>query len=235
MQPQPSFKDQTVLVTGANRGLGLEFCRQLHAAGAHVVGWCRQSDQELESMGIEVRTEVEVTENASIAAAVAAFASAAAGHSPRRLDLLINNAGVLAREDLDHLDLESIRSQFEINAIGPLAVTASLLPHLQRDSKVGIVTSRMGSIADNTSGSRYGYRMSKAAVNIAGVSLARDLEPRGVSVALLHPGYVRTRMTGFSGLIEADEAVEGMLARLNSLCLATTGRFWHSNGEELPW
>jgi NAD(P)-dependent dehydrogenase (short-subunit alcohol dehydrogenase family) len=102
-------------------------------------------------------------------------------------------------------------------------------------TKIGIVTSRMGSIADNTSGSRYGYRMSKAAVNMAGVSLSRDLAERGVAVALLHPGYVRTGMTGGHGLVDADEAAGGLLARMDALSMDTSGTFWHAQGEVLPW
>ena len=107
------------------------------------------------------------------------------------------------------------------------------LPTMPRT--IGIVTSRMGSVADNDSGGAYGYRMSKAAVNITGVSLARDLAERGISVALLHPGYVRTDMTGHSGHIDAEEAAAGLIQRMDELSPATTGTFWHANGETLPW
>ncbi len=147
----------------------------------------------------------------------------------------MNNAGVLSRETLDDVDSERIRLQFEVNALGPLRVTAALRPRLRRGSKVAIVTSRMGSIADNTSGSMYGYRMSKAAVNAAGKSLAMDLKPDGVAVALLHPGYVRTGMTGGNGLVDADESARGLVARIDALDLDSSGGFWHANGESLPW
>ena len=133
------------------------------------------------------------------------------------------------------MDLEAVRWQFEVNAMGPLRVCHALLPQMGPGSKIGIVTSRMGSIADNTSGSRYGYRMSKAAVNMAGVSLAHDVRERGISVALLHPGYVRTGMTGGHGHVEAEEAATGLLARMDDLDLSTSGSFWHANGEMLPW
>jgi NAD(P)-dependent dehydrogenase (short-subunit alcohol dehydrogenase family) len=93
----------------------------------------------------------------------------------------------------------------------------------------------MGSLGDNTSGGRYGYRMSKAAVNMAGVSLARDLEERGIAVALVHPGYVRTQMTRNNGIIDPPEAASGIIARIDELNMASTGSFWHSNGELLPW
>jgi NAD(P)-dependent dehydrogenase (short-subunit alcohol dehydrogenase family) len=121
-----------------------------------------------------------------------------------------------------------------VNALGPLRVTRALLPNLVGGSKVVIVTSRMGSIADNGSGGYYGYRMSKAAVNAAGVSLARDLAPRGITVLLLHPGMVATEMTGASG-IPVAESVAGLLARIDELGQQASGSFHHANGETLPW
>jgi NAD(P)-dependent dehydrogenase (short-subunit alcohol dehydrogenase family) len=151
------------------------------------------------------------------------------------IDLLVNNAGVLSVETLTSLDLDAVRRQLEVNAIAPLRVTHALLPRLASGAKIGIVTSRMGSIGDNGSGSYYGYRMSKAAVNAAGVSLARDLKGRGIAVILLHPGMVKTAMTGNHGNVEPADAARGLLARLDELTVATTGRFLHASGEELPW
>jgi len=165
-------------------------------------------------------------------AAISAFAASVA---PGSIDLLVNNAGILRNVSLDDLDVDSIRRQFEVNALGPLRVAHSLLPALRRGAKIALITSRMGSIADNESGGSYGYRMSKAALNAAGVSLAKDLRSRGIAVAILHPGYVRTEMTGGSGLIEAEESVAGMLERIDELRLETSGGFWHTNGEVLPW
>jgi NAD(P)-dependent dehydrogenase (short-subunit alcohol dehydrogenase family) len=133
------------------------------------------------------------------------------------------------------MDFDRMRRQFEVNSLGPLRVTYALLPNLDEGSKVVIITSRMGSIGDNTSGSRYGYRMSKAAVNIAGVSLSHDLRPRGIAVAILHPGFVRTEMTNHQGLIDAPESAAGLLQRINELTMETSGSFWHANGERLPW
>lgn len=152
------------------------------------------------------------------------------------IDVLINNAGIIERVTLAHLDFDSIQRQFEVNALGPLRITQALLAHLSPSAKVILMTSRMGSINDNSSGGSYGYRMSKAALNIAGKSLAHDLAPQGIAVAILHPGLVQTRMTGFtpSG-ITPETAVAGLLARIDALTLATTGTFWHSNGEILPW
>jgi len=218
---------QTCLVTGANRGIGLELCRQLAARGDHVIAACRRTNADLDAIATEVHPGVEVTDTAS----VEGLAKALGG---RAIDVLINCAGILTRESLDDLDFERMRLQFEVNSLGPLRVTHALLPNLATGAKVAIVTSRMGSIADNTSGGRYGYRMSKAAVNIAGVSLARDLGERGIAVALLHPGMVATEMTDHQGIPPA-EAAAGLIARIDELTLETSGRFRHANRESLPW
>ena len=142
----------------------------------------------------------------------------------------------MERVSLANLDFESIRRQFEVNAIAPLRLTSALLPNLASGSKVVLMTSRMGSINDNTSGGSYGYRMSKVALSMAGKSLAHDLRPQGIAVTILHPGLVKTRMTGFSDSgITTETSVTGLLARIEELNLNNTGTFWHANGEILPW
>ena len=216
------------VITGANRGIGLEFCRQLSARGDEVIAVCRKASPELESLGVTIISGIDVATGQGIAQLKDRLAG-------QDIGLLINNAGILRSSTLDNLDIGAIREQFEVNALGPLRITAALVENLQAGSKVGIVTSRMGSIDDNDSGGTYGYRMSKAAVNIAGKSLAIDLEPSGVSIALLHPGYVRTDMTGHNGLMDADESARGLIAIMDKLGLETSGRFWHTSGEELPW
>ena len=218
----------TILITGANRGIGLELCRQLVERGCTVNALCRRSSAELNKLNVKVHESYDVAG----ADAIERFAATQAESS---IDLLINNAGILQSTSLDNLDLDSIRLQFEVNAIGPLRVTHSLLNALKPGAKVALITSRMGSIADNESGGSYGYRMSKAALNAAGVSLARDLKPREIAVTILHPGYVSTDMTNHSGLINTTESAAGLLARIDELTLATTGNFWHCNGEQLPW
>jgi NAD(P)-dependent dehydrogenase (short-subunit alcohol dehydrogenase family) len=215
------------VVTGAGRGIGLELCRQLRERGATVVAACRRSGLGLASLGCEVVDGIEVTDDASVARLAAALAG-------RRVDVLVNNAGILSRESLDDLDFERMRRQFEVNALAPLRVTKALLPNLGAGSKVAIITSRMGSIADNGSGGYYGYRMSKAAVNMAGVSLARDLGGRGIAVLLLHPGMVATEMTGGSGIPVQDSAAN-LIARIESLGLEQSGSFHHADGQPLPW
>jgi NAD(P)-dependent dehydrogenase (short-subunit alcohol dehydrogenase family) len=218
----------TTLVTGANRGIGLALCRQLRDRGHQVIAACRRASGELRALGVRVEEGVDVASDEAVAALAGRLGDV-------RLDLLIHNAGVLESNRLDDLDLGSVRRQFEVNALGPLRLTRALLGHLAGGAKIAIVTSRMGSIGDNTSGGAYGYRMSKAAVNMAGVSLARDLAPRGISVAILHPGYVRTDMTGQHGNVDPEESARGLLARIDELTPETSGGFWHASGERLPW
>ena len=223
------------LVTGANRGIGLELCRQLAARGSDVVAACRASSAELDTLArgsggkVQLETGVEVTSDASVRALAGKLAGA-------RIDLLVLNAGILMMGgSVEAPDFEAIRKQLEVNAIGPLRVASALLPNLAQGAKIAVITSRMGSIADNGSGGMYGYRMSKAAVNMAAVSLAKDLRPRGVAVAVLHPGMVKTDMTGQHGTVEPADAVRGLLARIDALTLDKSGGFWHANGEQLPW
>ena len=216
-----------VVITGANRGIGLEIARIFKTRGTNVIAACRSRSAELEQLGVDIRT-CDVSDPASVASFAAELAD-----TP--VSVLVNNAGVLTRETLDDLDEDRIRRQLEINALGPLRVTQALQKNLGAGSKVAIVTSRMGSIEDNTSGGMYGYRMSKAAVNQAGKSLAHDLKPAGVHVVLLHPGFVQTGMTGNRGHITPDVAAAGLVARIDDLDASTSGRFFHQNGEELPW
>lgn len=217
----------TTVITGANRGIGLELCRQLKARGADIIAICRKSSPELDKLGVRVEAGIDVAQPKDVATLKDRLAGASIG-------LLINNAGILRSEKLGEIDFASIEQQLEVNALGPLRVTETLAPLLAPNAKVIIITSRMGSMGDNGSGGYYGYRMSKAAVNAAGVSLARDLGKRGVAVALIHPGMVNTDMTNHG--IAVDESVRGLLARIDGLSATNTGRFWHATtGEELPW
>jgi len=220
---------KTFLVTGANRGIGLEYCRQLQERGEQVIAVCRTPSPELEALGVRLEAGVDLTN----AVAVADLVDRLAGLP---LDGVILNAGVLEATSLDNLDPDRLRRQFEVNALAPLRLTQALLPQLQRGSKLVLMTSRMGSIDDNSSGGSYGYRMSKVALNMAGRSLAIDLRPRGIAVAILHPGLVRTRMINFNPQgISPEDAVRGLLARIDALNLENSGSFWHANGERLPW
>ena len=217
----------TYLVTGSNRGIGLEYCQQLSQRGDSVVAVCRTASEDLKALDVRIEANVDITQQADLDDLAQRLAD-----TP--IDVLINNAGIIERVTLSDLDLDSIRRQFEINALGPLRFTKALLPNLKSGSKVILMTSRMGSIDDNTSGGAYGYRMSKVALSMAGKSLSQDLKPRGIAVGILHPGLVQTRMTGFSG-ITPTASVTGLLQRIDELSLDNTGTFWHANGEVLPW
>ncbi|MFQ5626301.1 MAG: SDR family oxidoreductase [Methyloligellaceae bacterium] len=217
-----------IVITGANRGIGLARAQQLWQRGDEVIAACRTTSAELAATGAEVIEGVDVADDA----AVARLAETLGG---RTIDILINNAGLLTREGLDNLDWEAMRAQFEVNTLGPLRVTKALLPCLTSGAKVAIISSRVGSIADNSSGGNYGYRMSKAAVNMAGVNLSHDLKDKGIAVVLLHPGYVRTKLTGMSGHIDPEESARGLIARIDETTLERSGTFWHANGSELPW
>lgn len=220
---------KTYLITGTNRGIGLEYCRQLQAQGHNVIAVCRSPSEELSSLGVRVESDIDLTSDTAVQDLVKRL-------DGKQIDVLINNAGIIERITLDNLDFESIRRQFEVNAIAPLRFTSALLPNLTSGSKVILMTSRMGSIGDNTSGGSYGYRMSKVALSMAGKSLAHDLKSRGIAVAILHPGLVKTRMTNFTDSgITTETSVKGLLARIEELNLDNTGTFWHSNGEILPW
>lgn len=218
----------TTLVTGANRGIGYELAKQAKARGHQVIGVCRTSSPELDSLGIRVETGIDVAKPASAAELAKRVANV-------QLDCLIANAGILKVDNLDALDFDGIVEQFQVNAVGALRTVHALLGRLVKGSKVALITSRMGSIADNGSGAFYGYRMSKAALNAAGVSLARDLAKRNIAVAILHPGYVKTDMTGNSGGVEPRDAAAQLWARIDALTPQNTGTFWHANGDVLPW
>jgi NAD(P)-dependent dehydrogenase (short-subunit alcohol dehydrogenase family) len=222
---------QVVLVTGSNRGIGLELCRQLKQKGCEVIATCRKQSDALVELGVEIIENVDVSSQPSLLKLAETL-------SGRQLDWLINNAGIADGIAMDALDEDSIAScqrMFEVNSLGPLLTTQALVNNMRTGSKVGLITSRMGSMGDNDSGGSYGYRMSKAALNAAGKSLAIDLKPEGIAVAILHPGWVKTDMTGHSGLIDTDESASGLIQRMDELNLDNTGGFWHTNGELLPW
>lgn len=222
----------TCVITGANRGIGLELVKQLAARGEDVIALCREPSAELEGLGIRVEAGIDVTD----AASTRTLADRLKGQP---VDLLVNNAGILEITRLPDLDFDLMKREFDVNALGPLRVTAALLDNLHAGSKIALITSRMGSIADNGSGGAYGYRMSKAALNMAGVSLARDLRGRGIAVVILHPGMVATDMTARFGhgpsSVKPADAAANLIARIDELTLERTGEFRHANGEPLPW
>jgi NAD(P)-dependent dehydrogenase (short-subunit alcohol dehydrogenase family) len=217
-----------VLVTGSNRGIGLELVKAFRQRGDTVFALCRTTNPDLEATNANIITGIDVTDDALLNVLPRALEDIT-------LDIVVLNAGVLSSESLQMPNFDAIRHQFEVNTLGPLRAAIALLPNLKHGSKIGIITSRMGSVADNTSGGMYGYRASKAAVNAVGRSLAMDLKERGVAVQLLHPGFVRTDLTRGNGIINADESARTLVERIDELTLEETGTFRHQNGEYLPW
>jgi NAD(P)-dependent dehydrogenase (short-subunit alcohol dehydrogenase family) len=217
----------TILVTGCNRGIGLQLVTQLHERGDTVIGVCRQASDELAGLGIRIIDGIDVANGASVAELKATL-------DGEPIDVLINNAGILRRDTFGELDYGEMLLQYEVNALGPLRVTEALANNLREGSKVAIVTSRVGSIEDNGSGGNWGYRASKTAVNMIGTNLMHELRPRGIAVALLHPGLVATDMTGNHG-ISTVESASGLIARIDELSMKNSGGFWHAEGYNLPW
>jgi NAD(P)-dependent dehydrogenase (short-subunit alcohol dehydrogenase family) len=229
----------TVLVTGANRGLGLEFARQYAADGWQVHAACRDPEaaQELgrlaaESGGAIHVLALEVTDIASVRAAAQSLAGEA-------IDLLINNAGVGSpkKQRLGSLDYAAWARVLDVNTLGPMRVVEAFLDSVAKgsDRKIVTLTSAMGSIADNGSGGSYAYRSSKAAVNIVIKSLSIDLAPRGITCVVVHPGWVRTDMGGPDGKLTPTQSVTALRKLIAGLQPADTGRFFNYDGKTYPW
>lgn len=227
---------RNVLVVGAGRGIGRALVDCYLAAGDRVVGTTRAP---VELGAAQNLADVDITDDTCCLALPARLG--ALGFE--RLDVAIVNAGILTREHLDHLTgpgrsdaFARIQQQIEVNALGPLRVATALLPMLQPGARLAVVSSRRGSVGDNTSGGSYGYRMSKAMVNMAFVTLARDLAERGIRITVLHPGFVRTDLTGGRGDVSPAESAAGLYERIEAeTAEGSGGTFWHANGEALPW
>jgi NAD(P)-dependent dehydrogenase (short-subunit alcohol dehydrogenase family) len=230
-----------IVITGTNRGIGLELTRQYLARGDTVDAAVRFPSQAtalnalIAVAGGRLRVHAcDVTSDTG----VYAFGHALERADTAGIDLLINNAGVMGKmTSLEDLDVADLHTTFEVNAIGPLRVARALLPLVLRSQRKTIVhmTSRMGSIADNTSGGAYAYRMSKAALNMACRSMALDLADRGVITAVFHPGWVQTDMGGLHAPTPVDASSRGLIAQFDALTPEKSGRFWSFEGTEIPW
>ena len=219
---------RNIVITGANRGIGLALATEYVNSGDKVYALCRTTSDALSSLPVTVIEAVDVCEQAGIENMVNMLSGV-------QIDVLICNAGILRDESISNLNTETIAEQFNVNAIAPINVVSHLLNNFKSGSKVAMITSRMGSIEDNTSGGRYGYRMSKAALNIASVSLAKDLEQDNISVGLYHPGYVQTDMVNHGGDISSAECASRLHKLIEQQNQSSSGQFKHSNGELLPW
>ena len=216
-----------IVITGSNRGIGLELCRQLSSKN-QIYALCRQSSTELQSLtNVTVIDAVDVKDVESIKKSAEAC--------PDNIDILINNAGILNRVSLDDWNEVDMNAHWQVNAMGPLRVAHAFLPKMNKNSKIILITSRMGSIQDNESGSHYAYRMSKAALNMAGKSLAIDCREQNIHVGIIHPGWVQTDMTGNTGHYTVDIAASQIIDRIHELNASNSGIFLHSNGDHLPW
>lgn len=215
-----------VLIVGGNRGIGLALVEKFLSEGHDVIATCRESSKELGATKATVIENVDVESIDSLKNA----ASKVDG-----IDIFIHNAGILIGDGFNSINFEDMLRQFEINSLAPLKSVLSFKDKINSGGKIGLMTSRMGSIADNDSGGSYGYRASKCALNAIGKSLANDLASEQKAVFLLHPGWVKTRMTGNSGLIDTVESAQGLYTIMMEKPHEQTGSFWHTNGDELPW
>ena len=224
----------TVLITGSNRGLGLEFVRQYSSEGWRVYACCRapQSASALNALASETVTihALDVGNFAAIEALAAELRGVA-------IDVLLNNAGVFGDgSPFGSLNYEVFRKTLEINTLAPLKVAECFLPHVEAGQlkRIAHVTSKMGSIADNTSGGHYAYRTSKAALNMVNRSMSHDIGSRAVTI-VMHPGWVATDMGGAGAPLQPPESVTGMRAVIAGLSQSDTGKFFNYDGAELSW
>jgi NAD(P)-dependent dehydrogenase (short-subunit alcohol dehydrogenase family) len=227
----------SIMITSANRGLGLEFARQYAPDGWRIFAACRNADaahdlHKLARTHAVTVMPMDVTDHASIR-------RAAAGLNDEPIDVLLNSAGIIGKpaQRIGNIDYESFEQVLNVNTIGPLRVTEAFIEHVARSERklMVTITSGLGSIADNTSGGSIAYRTSKAAVNMAMRSAAMDLAPRGIACVLVNPGWVKTDMGGPNAPLTPYESVTALKCLIATFGLAHSGRFFHYDGGEYPW
>ena len=228
----------TLLITGCNRGIGLELVRQAALRGNHVMATCRDPAAAVDLRAVAASypglidvLALEVTGLATIQAAKASIGA-------RPIDVLINNAGIIgpARQSTLDMDFDGFAETLAVNALAPLRIAQVFLPNLRAagSGKIVTITSGMGSMSYAKS-DRIAYRAAKAAVNKVMQGLATDLKPLGVAVLLLHPGWVRTDMGGSGASISTKDSALGVLAQIDALTLARSGQFLDYAGKSMPW
>ena len=230
-----SHIEYTVLITGANRGLGLEFVKQYAIDGYQVIACTRKIDKKDELHQLQENFKAISIHKLDVAnfSSIDLFAKS----FKKPIDILINNAGIYPDSSIDHVDYEIWLDAFKINTLAAFKMTKAFLPHLKKGQlkKIASLTSKMGSIGDNSGGGEYLYRSSKTALNMVMKSLSIDLKPYDLSVITLHPGWVRTDMGGPNGLIDVDESVTGMKRQIDKLSIKTSGQFIAYDGKKIPW
>lgn len=228
------------LVVGADRGIAHAMARHLHERGEDVVAACLGDGADLTGLGIAVEPGVDVTSDESVTGLGKRLEQRGV-----RLSRLVHVAGIMHLDTLDTVDLDDVRRQFEVNTIGPLRVVRELRGLLEPGAKVGILTSRVGSLGDNSSGGDYAYRISKAAANMVARNLHHDLSKQGAMVQALHPGMVRTHLLDVIdpdqmqryavAFAPPEQAAAQLVAVLDALTPDEAGRFQHADGGFLPW
>jgi NAD(P)-dependent dehydrogenase (short-subunit alcohol dehydrogenase family) len=227
-----------VLITGANRGLGLEFTRQYAQAGWQVFACCRQPDKAVELQQLATQQPEKVSLHALDVANFAQIEQLAKQLSADSIDLLLNNAGLYSKgEAFGSIDYEAWMEAFRVNTMAPLKMAEVFAGHVARSQQKKIVniTSKMGSIDDNTSGHHYLYRSSKTALNMVTKSLAIDLASRGITAIVMHPGWVQTDMGGLSAPTTVEQSVSGMRQVVDRLTANDSGKFYGYDGKEILW
>lgn len=224
----------TVLITGANRGIGLELTRQYAAAGWDVIACCRKPKEATALLKLKGNIEVKALDVAK-PASIAKLAAALKG---RAIDVLLNNAGILGRRvGFGKAESKEFLAIMQVNALGPLLMTEAFWGHVKRskEKKIASITSGMGSIASGANGGSYAYRSSKAALNMVMANAARDLKEKGISVATISPGWVKTDMGGKDAAITATESAAGIIKVIAGLSAKNSGSFFGYDGKPIAW
>ena len=226
-----------LLITGANRGIGLEFVRQYSAAGFRVFACCREPHNAAALASLAASSEERISLHRLDVSDFGQIEQLASDLHGQAIDLLINNAGIYPNGALGSLDYNAWHKAFLINTMTPTKMVECFLEHIaaSRLRKIATLSSKMGSIADNGSGGSTLYRSSKAALNMVMKNLAIELKPQGIATCTLHPGWVKTDMGGANALITAEQSVAGMRKVIDRLSTDNSGRFIAYDGQEIPW
>ena len=228
-----------ILITGANRGIGLEFCRQYLDLGWRVSAVCRQPASADELQALHQQYPAQLTLLAADITSDSQCQALAAQLADTPIDVLLNNAGIYGPKGapLGELNAEDFSAVLATNTVAPILFSQRLLGNLQagHQKKLVFVSSKMASIADNSSGGSYYYRAAKCALNAAATSFARDTESLGIHTLICHPGWVQTDMGGPNALITTQTSVSGLIAQIDALSADTSGRFVNFDGQTIPW